>query len=159
MLVNCCTLFPMNEIDKEVQRFARLLESVVLVSRVPARQIERRLDYGAGTLNRVFNGRIGLKMRHILAVLEVIGMDGETFFKLAYRKEEGDALAAQILAALKSQGFGPTGLRPQAALSEEELEERILSVVERVFASRGAGGEPPRREAAAPRRPKRGLKA
>jgi hypothetical protein len=57
----------MDEIDKEVQRFARLLQSVVLVSRVPARQIERRLDYGAGTLNRVFNGRIELKMRHILA--------------------------------------------------------------------------------------------
>ena len=148
----------MDEIDKEVQRFARLLQSVVLVSRVPARQIERRLDYGAGTLNRVFNGRIELKIRHILAVLDVIGMDGEAFFKLAYRREEGDALAAQILSALKSQGFGPAGLRPQAALSEEELEERILAAVERVFASRG-GGEQPRQGTGAPRRPKKGSKA
>jgi len=54
-------------INEEVRRVARLLESVVKLSKVPVRELERRVQYGAGTLNRLFALRIRVRMV-ILAV-------------------------------------------------------------------------------------------
>lgn len=73
-------------IDEEILRLSRLLESLVLVERVPVREMERRLGLGCGTLGRIFNGKIDLKVRHVLLVLEALGVKSMDFFELAFKE-------------------------------------------------------------------------
>ncbi len=131
-------------ISDEVRRIARLLESVVKLSRVPVREVERRVEYGAGTLNRLFNGRIELKVRHILEILDAVDMNPESFFQIVFRREEDQGeLAAQILGALRSQGYTPSQPDLSDAISDEELDRRIEAVVARMLADREAAERTP----------------
>src|SRR6202023_3506472 len=174
----CCRLAAM--VDEEIRRAAKVLEAVVKLSDFSTRELERRLDLGGGTLNRIFTGKIDLKLRHILLVLEVVGMKPERFFQLACARpaagdEAGSALAAEILESF--QRFGYSIGRPPAPLadrqlSDEELDRRIEAALGRVLgrtapeaadalAAGGATGAPPsppppRRAAPAGRRAEAG---
>src|ERR1700724_3671429 len=135
----CCRLAAM--VDEEIRRAAKVLEAVVKLSDFSTRELERRLDLGGGTLNRIFTGKIDLKLRHVLLVLEVVGMKPERFFQLACarpaaRDEAGSALAAEILESF--QRFGYSIGRPPAPLadrqlSDEELDRRIEAALGRVL--------------------------
>ena len=90
-------------LDEEIRRYAKVLEAVVKLSDFSTRELERRLGLGGGTLNRIFAGKIDLKLRHILLVLEVVGMKPERFFQIACVRpaaadeEVGSSLATEIL--------------------------------------------------------------
>jgi transcriptional regulator with XRE-family HTH domain len=132
-------------VDEEIRRYGKMLEAVVKLSDLSTRELERRLDLGGGTLNRIFTGKIDLKLRHILLVLEVVGMKPERFFQLASARpaagdEIGGALAAEILESF--QRFGYSIGRPPAPpadrqLSDEELDRRIEAALERVLGRTG----------------------
>lgn len=68
----------------EMLRIAALLETLVLVRKVPIRKTEKALGLSNGYLARVFSGKIELKYRHILDILDVVGMEPRDFFELAY---------------------------------------------------------------------------
>jgi transcriptional regulator with XRE-family HTH domain len=145
-------------VDEEIRRYAKVLEAVVKLSDLSTRELERRLELGGGTLNRIFTGKIDLKLRHILLVLEVVGMKPERFFQLASAQppageEAGSALAAEILESFQRFGYSigraTTSDRP---VSDEELDRRIEAALERVLekASRDPGGAPVAGAAAPP---------
>jgi hypothetical protein len=127
-------------VDMEIRRYAKVLEAVVKLSELSTRELERRLNLGGGTLNRIFTGKIDLKLRHILLVLEVVGMKPERFFQLAAARpaagdEPGGSLAAEILESFQRFGYSigrpatPPADRP---LSDEELDRRIEAALARV---------------------------
>ncbi len=124
---------------------ARVLEALVRLSDFSVREVERRLDLGAGTLNRIFNGRIDLKLRHILRVLEVIGMRPERFFQLACAKprveDGGDSAATSVLESFQRLGYGRVAPPPAPSRrwTNEELDRRIEAVLDRVL---DRGGPP-----------------
>jgi transcriptional regulator with XRE-family HTH domain len=128
-------------VDSEIRRYGKLLEAVVKLSDLSTRELERRLDLGGGTLNRIFTGKIDLKLRHILLVLEVVGMKPERFFQLACARptagdEAGSALAAEILESFQRFGYSigrPPAPPPDRQLSDEELDRRIEAALERVL--------------------------
>lgn len=132
-------------VEDDVRRYAKLLEAVVKLSDLSTREIERRLDLGGGTLNRVFTGRIDLKVRHLLLVLEVVGMRPERFFQLACRPpaaaldEAGGALAGEILESFQRYGYsiGRASATPDRPLSDEELDRRIEAALDRVLGRTG----------------------
>lgn len=68
----------------EILRIAALLETLILVRKVPIRRTEKALGLSNGYLARVFSGKIELKYRHILDILEAAGMEPRDFFELAY---------------------------------------------------------------------------
>jgi transcriptional regulator with XRE-family HTH domain len=130
-------------VDEEIRRYAKVLEAVVKLSELSTRELERRLNLGGGTLNRIFTGKIDLKLRHILLVLEVVGMKPERFFQLAAAQpattdEAGGSLAAEILESFQRFGYSigrPAALladRPVSPLSDEELDRRIEAALARV---------------------------
>lgn len=96
--------------EDEVLRFARLLELVVRVSRMSTRELERRLEMSTGTLNRIFSGKVELKLRHILDIHEALELPPEEFFKMAYSKNPETAtphpLTQELLAL--AHGVGVT---------------------------------------------------
>jgi transcriptional regulator with XRE-family HTH domain len=139
-------------VDDDIRRYAKVLEAVVKLSDLSTRELERRLELGGGTLNRIFTGKIDLKLRHILLVLEVVGMKPERFFQLASTQpptgeEAGSALAAEILESFQRFGYsiGRPATVTDRPLSDEELDRRIEAALERVLEKAGkdpAGAEP-----------------
>ncbi|HVR07599.1 MAG TPA: hypothetical protein VMW75_06080 [Thermoanaerobaculia bacterium] len=145
-------------VDDDIRRYAKVLEAVVKLSDLSTRELERRLDLGGGTLNRIFTGKIDLKLRHILLVLEIVGMKPERFFQLASAQppageEAGSALAAEILESFQRFGYsiGRPAMTADRPLSDDDLDRRIEAALERVLdrAGRDPAGTPP--IAAAPR--------
>jgi hypothetical protein len=128
-------------VDEEIRRYAKVLEAVVKLSDLSTRELERRLDLGGGTLNRIFTGRIDLKLRHILLVLDVVGMKPARFFQLACGRPapEGEgSLTTEILESFQRFGYGigrPSNRQAPAdpLPSDEELDRRIEAALERVL--------------------------
>ncbi|MEA2693665.1 MAG: hypothetical protein QOJ16_3052 [Acidobacteriota bacterium] len=142
---------PSPKVDAEVRRLSSLLEAVLRYRgpggglRVGARTIERQLGWAAGTLSRVLQGKIEIKIRHVLEVLEVLDTPPEDFFELAYQQRARTGTAQDLLAFLESRGLrgGPQVLdKPEAAISDDELDERILTALRRLNLSLPKQGEP-----------------
>ncbi len=119
-------------VDQEIRRLARLLEALVRVQKVSVRALERRLGFGGGTLNRIFSGRIDLKVRHILLVLEDLGVKPAQFFELAYEAGTEDAAAEQLLDKLQRRGLAER-LEPEPApvpATYPELRNAMMDILQ-----------------------------
>jgi transcriptional regulator with XRE-family HTH domain len=129
-------LYTRKVIDDEVRRFARLLEAAVRLSKMSAQQLDRKLGLAQGTLNRIFNGKIELKLRHIFMVCEALGYQPKRFFELAFADEPqaGPASPAeQIHSVLHRLGAGGSRLLvPAEPLVESELDARIEAALRRL---------------------------
>jgi transcriptional regulator with XRE-family HTH domain len=139
------------QVDAEIRRLATLLEAVLRYRgpsgglRVGARAIERQLGWSAGTLSRVLQGKIELRVRHVLDLLEVLGMSAEDFFELAYQPRARSGTAQDLLGFLESRGLrgGPQlPDKPEAAISDDELDERVLASLRRLSLTLSKEGEP-----------------
>jgi len=142
-------------VDEEVRRLARLLEALVKVEKVPVRELERRLDLGGGTLNRIFNGRIELKVRHVLLVLEALGVKPLAFFEQAYKAPEGEEeTAAWLLDAVERLRRRPAVPRPEPEpLAEEDVRRILVDVLKELGMVPPARGEGPPEGPAPGRKP------
>jgi transcriptional regulator with XRE-family HTH domain len=130
-------------VDDEVRKMAHLLEALVKLEKVSVRELERRLGFGGGTLNRIFNGRNELKVRHVLLVLEALEIEPAGFFKLAFpdrashtpHASEDEKGAVWLQAALQS-------LRPREdpppAVRKDEVREMVLEVLRELATARPA---------------------
>jgi hypothetical protein len=122
-------------IDQEVLRLARLLEALVKIERVPVRELERRLDLGGGTLNRIFTGKIELKVRHILLVLEALGVKPLAFFEQALKVREGEEeqAGARLLESVETLRRRPwLKFQPEpepASLTEEDVRRVVAEAL------------------------------
>jgi transcriptional regulator with XRE-family HTH domain len=125
-------------IDDDIRRCAKMLESVVRMDGLSARQLEEKLSYGAGTVNRLFNGKIELKLRHILLILEVIGIPPSQFFREVFpeddRPRSEPEMASRLLDLLERHAprHPPARPAPTAGLSDEDLDRRILEALQRL---------------------------
>jgi len=70
--------------DPEVARIARLLKSAILLSEQSQRSIERQMGLSPGYLGRIIDGKLELRIAHILGVCRAIGMPPAAFFLAAY---------------------------------------------------------------------------
>jgi transcriptional regulator with XRE-family HTH domain len=133
-------------IEDDIRRCAKMLESVVRMDGLSARQLEEKLNYGAGTVNRLFSGKIELKLRHILLILEVIGIPPSQFFREVFpeddRPRSEPEMASRLLDLLERHAPRRPPVRPAAtSLSDAELDRRILEALERLgVTSPPAGG-------------------
>jgi transcriptional regulator with XRE-family HTH domain len=135
-------------IEDDIRRCAKMLESVVRMDGLSARQLEEKLNYGAGTVNRLFSGKIELKLRHILLILEVIGIPPSQFFREVFpeddRPRSEPEMASRLLDLLERHAPRRPPVRPAATatgLSDAELDRRILEALERLgVTSPPAGG-------------------
>ena len=122
-------------IDQEVLRLARLLEALVKIERVPVRELERRLDLGGGTLNRIFTGKIELKVRHILLVLDALGVKPLAFFEQALKVREGEEeqAGARLLESVETLRRRPwMKFQPEpepASLTEDDVRRVIAEAL------------------------------
>lgn len=125
--------------NDEIRRCTKMLESVVRMSGMSARQLEERLDYGAGTVTRLFSGKIELKLRHILLILEEVGIPPSQFFREAF-PDDGDRprsdpeMASRLINLLENHMQKKPPARPtvpEGGVTDADLDKRIMEALSR----------------------------
>jgi transcriptional regulator with XRE-family HTH domain len=123
-------------IEDEIRRCAKMLESVVRMDGLSARQLEEKLGYGAGTVNRLFSGKIELKLRHILLILEVIGIPPSQFFREVFPEDERPRsepeMASRLLDLLERHAPKRPAQPASPGIADDELDRRILEALGRL---------------------------
>lgn len=134
--------------DQEVERFLKLLEGLMRFENLTIRDLERQLGWGKGTLNRIFSGRIELKVRHLVMLSEAVGVSPEDFFMLAYRKmPEGATMAQRVLIGrAEIEAAAPPPAPGKAApAGMDELKGLMRSLLEELAQEREAEERRPRK--------------
>jgi transcriptional regulator with XRE-family HTH domain len=123
--------------DDEVRRIASLLNAQLRSRKVTKRSIEQRMGWSHGYMTRLTSGAIELKLRHVLDILEVIGVSATEFFREAYGADS-PPLPAPPPAPQAVQAAGEVRI---VVLGEDELERRIESLIQKISGRQGPAGE------------------
>ncbi len=127
------------DIDDEVRRYAGLLKQAIRAAGLTVSEVERRLGVGPKALRRIFSGHVDLKFKHVLAILRILGLPQEEFFKIAARPKRAPArphpTAGDFFAAFQRLGyrgdFMPVDEIDPA--SPEEFDHLVEDAVNRVL--------------------------
>jgi len=68
----------------KVQALAQHLHLCIQARRLTLRSVERELGMGVGYLGQLLHGNVDLKVKHLMAVLEAIGIEPEELFSSLY---------------------------------------------------------------------------
>ncbi|MFL6192612.1 MAG: helix-turn-helix domain-containing protein [Thermoanaerobaculia bacterium] len=132
----------MHQEDKaEIDRIVDLLRTLIRLTGLSNREIERRLNLSPSYLSRLFGGYLEVKMEHVLGIGRALGLRPQEVFAFLYppeRAEEPSEAARSLRAILHS--LQPPPRQPEAAktaapptYSAEEVERRIQQALEQVF--------------------------
>lgn len=149
--------------EAEVERIARLLKSAILLSHQSQRAIERQMGLSPGYLGRIIEGRLELRISHILGVCKAIGLPPAGFFLAAYPEAlslpaESMSLvhALQHLHAQRGEGPEAAGVAapPAAGPDRAKVEKTMKDFLDTLFGeltktSSAAAEEAPEPQAAA----------
>jgi hypothetical protein len=112
--------------DKDLQQLRQVLREAVRASHMPIREMERQLGIGHGALYRMLDGELDLRVRHLLALADLLEVPPTDFFEIGCPDAMGRA--SKRLA----DWIGQTGRASEptaASLSLPELKELIRSTV------------------------------
>lgn len=126
-------------VGRDLERQVRALKVLIKSANTSVREIERRLRWAAGTLNRLFAGRTELKVRHVLMVLDELGVEPEAFYRLAYGDERPEQTLAERIFELLGDRPKPHAEPVKALpLDEAEMEIWMREMFDRLVAERAA---------------------
>ena len=119
-------------IEEEVRRATKLLETVMQASGLTRKELDQRLGAGPGYVSQVLTGRMELKFRHVLAILQALDVDPSVFFQTLYpgdRPTSDQVVMEEFLKRFQKLGFGG-GQPPQPpTIDSQELERLVQSAV------------------------------
>jgi transcriptional regulator with XRE-family HTH domain len=129
--------------DKDLQQLRQVLREAVRASRMPIREMERQLGIGHGALYRMLDGELDLRVRHLLALADLLGVPPTDFFEIGC--PDAMSRASRRLA----DWIGHSSIRASeptaASLSLPELKELIRSTVREELDQQSATPSPSRR--------------
>lgn len=114
--------------DRDLQQLRQVLRQAVDASRMPIREMERRLGVGHGSLYRMLDGDLDLRVRHLLALAELLGVPPADFLETGCPDAARGAkrrLADWIGGASQTSAAGPAA----ASLSLDALKDLIRETV------------------------------
>lgn len=133
--------------DQDLKELRRLLRDAVESSRMYVRDIEAAMGVGHGNLERLLNGTLELRVRHLIAFARLLKIPPAEFLELGC---PGAAQAAQRrlidwLGPERSQGRAGASRLPAIPETPEKLAELIRAVVREELAAleQGAGARKP----------------
>jgi transcriptional regulator with XRE-family HTH domain len=114
--------------DKDLLQLRQVLNKAVKATGLTAREIERRLGVGSGNLYRVIDGSLDLRIRHLIALADLLGVPPTDFLEMgcpsAMQRATG-RLSDHIGASTRKSTSPATA----ATLSIEQLTELIRNTV------------------------------
>jgi AcrR family transcriptional regulator len=131
-----------DELSPEVSRIVEYLELLIAARKIGIREVERRLDASKGTLNRLFSGKIALKLQTVFDILGVLEVTPEDFFSLVFSKESSSSAKEEMLRRVQSLILPNTA--PPPALTREEVTRIVEEVLSKLpTAAHAAPGDNP----------------
>ena len=114
--------------DKDLLQLRQVLREAVYASGIPIREMERRLGIGHGNLYRMLDGSLDLRVRHLIALADILGVPPTDFLEMGcpdavQRAKRG--LSDLIGAPTRKSPAEPTA----ASLSLADLKELIREAV------------------------------
>jgi transcriptional regulator with XRE-family HTH domain len=119
-----------NEPSSKVVKLAQHLHLCIQARRLTLRWVERQLGMGGGYLGQLLRGNVDLKVKHLLAVLEVIGVEPEEFFSSLYGGTLPVAGPEPAPVGPPRLGFGDLPFRRPGEVVPGVSEERLDRAVE-----------------------------
>lgn len=92
--------------DDEVRRLAEVLATVVRVAGRTRQSLEEQIGLSSGYLSKILGGTVDLRTRHILVILDAIGMEPADFFRLAFPRPQGSGTSARRLIENVQEALG-----------------------------------------------------
>lgn len=123
--------------DKDLLQLRQVLQDAVRAIRMPVREIERRLGIGSGNLYRLIDGSLDLRIRHLLALADLLGVPPTDFLEMGCpgTVQRATRRLSDWLGASSQKSTSP----PTAAtLSIEELTELLRNTVREELDQRDA---------------------
>lgn len=111
----------------EVRRLRTMLKTAMKVLGYTNRDVERKLGLSGSYLSRLFSGMIDLKVDHVVAIANVVGLEPDELFQLTFTpstKRPPTAAAIRLREALEE--YARTGNAPWGGsinLADLELED------------------------------------
>jgi transcriptional regulator with XRE-family HTH domain len=138
-----------DKVEQEVERQIQSLKLLIKSCNVSVREMERRLDLGAGSLNRIFSGRIELKVRHVMAIVGELGIEPKMFYRLVYGEDRPEQTLAERIFELLGDRAKPRQEpdRPAGGMQPVEMERWMREMFTRLVAEQQTGKK------ASPRKP------
>lgn len=103
---------------EQTRRVLEVLRISIRLQGITHREIEQRLGWSRNYLGRLFSGEIQLKFDHLPPLLEILGIEPDEFFKIAFppapppSRHLNEAELRLILQKIR-EGFGPgSGIDP-----------------------------------------------
>jgi transcriptional regulator with XRE-family HTH domain len=135
----------------ETERVVSLLKSAIRLSNFTYRDVERQLGWRVGTITRLLRGGLGLKIEHLLSILQVIHFSPGRFFAAAYpvASDAGPNVIEDRLHRMLEQLHGePEAPETESALRrpgsrQDEIDEMVRASLRRLIASDASDGSDP----------------
>jgi transcriptional regulator with XRE-family HTH domain len=149
------------QLASEARHYAAILRQAVKAAGFTMTEVEHRLGAGPKSLRRVLCGAVDLKVKHVLAVLRVIGMSQQEFFSIATRtppdRRRGRSAGGRLLETFERIGYRGEFVSSDEDLdgpaSNEEFNRLVAEVVEQVMERRAKQKQPPPPEELPPPEP------
>lgn len=115
-----------DSLEEEIGRLTDLLQGYMRFKHRTVRDVERDLDWGRGTLNRIFSGRSELKLRHILEVAATLDLTPEDFFHMAYAVLPKGATTVERVMAMLDALKQRAQVKSMSALASSQLDVDLV---------------------------------
>ena len=115
-----------SEPSAEVRRLRTMLKASMKVLGFTNRDVERKLGLSGSYLSRLFSGMIDLKVDHVVAISQVIGLEPDEMFQLAFPKKRKASSAAALRLRETLEEYQRTGNAPWGGtlnLADLEMED------------------------------------
>jgi transcriptional regulator with XRE-family HTH domain len=121
-------------VDQDLKELRRLLRDAVESSRMYVRDIEAAIGVGHGNLERLLNGTLELRVRHLIAFAHLLKIPPAEFLELGCPEATQAAQRRLVdwLGPERSQGLAGASRLPA---TPEELAELIRAVVREELAA------------------------
>jgi transcriptional regulator with XRE-family HTH domain len=120
----------------QTTRLNQVLKTSIRALGLTLREVERRLGMSRGYLSRLFAGEMDLKVDHVVEIAEILGIEPEEIFRLAFPSSPAEP--GHVTVRLR-EAFGvesepaPPETGPPSAL-EREIEQIVNRALGKAFA-------------------------
>lgn len=115
--------------ERDLRQLRGLLRDALADLDKPTRALEGTLGIGHGNLSHLLEGRLELRVRHLLSIARELGVPPHQFLQLGCPETTG--AARRDLADVV-----PTARKPAAPPQPADLDERIRAIVREELAAR-----------------------
>ena len=113
--------------ESDLKQLRQVLREAVRACRMPVRAMERRLGIGHGNLYRILDGQLDLRVRHLLALADLLSIPPTDL--LEFGCPDAVSRAKRRLGAWIGQKSSQPAEPTAASLSLDQLRELIRNAV------------------------------